>query len=133
MLRSGAFRLLRATLVQKNGASSALLAGLSHRALSGSGKERGEQEEDPNNLGVLYEKYPEACQHFKSFGADLPSQRRCPACAEKFDTVEELLDHMEHTPSPYEDIATHADPRYGLDWDACGINPETGEWMWGND
>ena len=82
----------------------------------------------------LQETYPEACRYFQTFDMDLSKQRSCPACREKFDTLEELLDHMEHTGTmEYEDIMSHADARYGLDWDACGINRETGEWMWGND
>ena len=87
-------------------------------------------ESDP--LCPFYNVYPRACQYFQTFdGAWFESSPyRCPTCGETCDDLESLLDHMENNPYGFDECA---DIKNGLDWDACGISHETGEFMWGND
>eukprot|EP00961_Rhodomonas_salina_P042635 573394-Rhodomonas_salina.1 len=56
----------------------------------------------------------------------LAAQRACRAF--RAGELRKLLDHMENT-------CEHdaCDTKTYLDWDACGISHETGEFMWGND
>lgn len=92
-------------------------------------------EADP--LYKYYHEFPRACQYFQTFGMG-PSLTFCPSCGQRCSDLKSLLNHMENGDgnSDDEDDFTGyldcADVKNGLDWDACGISHETGEFMWGN-
>lgn len=85
---------------------------------------------DADPLSDFYYEYPTACQYFKTFDRQYEPGDSCPTCGHECPDLESLLDHMEHNPHGL-DVCGNA--KNGLDWDACGISHETGDFMWGDD